>query len=342
MCDDRLGEEHIPPDEERFSALVLDQVVRMFKSAARSGKHFLRGFHAKSHGGVECMFTVEPGLPPELRVGLFAEPKTYRALIRFSNGSPAVQPDSNYDVRGMAIKVFDVPGPKVLEHEKESTTQDFLLCNQPSFFVRNVRDYADFTRAGATRSVLSLLGYFLGLNPFRWKFAEIRNLAVAMFQRVPSPLAIEYYSQTPYRFGEGAAVKYAVLPRSLVLAASGANVAFPDYLRVVMAEHLKRSGATFDFMVQRQTCPSKMPIEDPVVEWPESKSPYRKVATIWIPVQEFDTPDKNVAVENMSFTPWHCLPEHRPLGGINRVRRAVYETIARLRRDLNGVPSNDP
>jgi hypothetical protein len=111
---------------------------------------------------------------------------------------------------------------------------------------------------------------------------------------------------------------------------------------LVLDHVVKMFNSSFDFLVQHQTCPTKMPIEDPVVEWPEGKSPYRKVATIYIPVQEFDTPEKNAAVEDLSFTPWHCLPEHRPLGGINRVRKAVYQTIARLRRDLNGVPSTEP
>lgn len=33
---------------------------------------------------------------------------------------------------------------------------------------------------------------------------------------------------------------------------------------------------------------------------------------------------------------------HRPLGGINRVRRTVDETISRLRHDLNGTPRGEP
>ena len=46
--------------------------------------------------------------------------------------------------------------------------------------------------------------------------------------------------------------------------------------------------------------------------------------------------------EQISYTPWHALPEHAPLGGVNRVRRVVYESISRLRHELNGVPRREP
>jgi hypothetical protein len=36
------------------------------------------------------------------------------------------------------------------------------------------------------------------------------------------------------------------------------------------------------------------------------------------------------------------LPEHRPLGGINRARRAIYEGITRRRHELNGQPMHEP
>jgi hypothetical protein len=46
--------------------------------------------------------------------------------------------------------------------------------------------------------------------------------------------------------------------------------------------------------------------------------------------------------DNLSFTPWHALSEHRPLGGIQRARRVVYETISKLRHGLNNAPRKEP
>ena len=95
----------------------------------------------------------------------------------------------------------------------------------------------------------------------------------------------------------------------------------------------------FDFCVQFQTDAVKMPIEDPTIRW---RSPLQKVATITIPPQQFESPEQSQFCEHLSFTPWHALPEHRPLGGINRTRRSVYQTLSRIRHELNQVPRQEP
>jgi hypothetical protein len=66
------------------------------------------------------------------------------------------------------------------------------------------------------------------------------------------------------------------------------------------------------------------------------------VAQITIQVQEFASPEQPKFCDNLSFTPWHTIPEHRPLGGINRVRKTVYDTVSRVRHELNGVESHEP
>ena len=73
---------------------------------------------------------------------MFREPRTYRALIRFSNGRQ--WDDTKADVHGMAVKLLAVEGEKVLESEKDAQTQDFLMIAHPVFFIRNVADYVSF------------------------------------------------------------------------------------------------------------------------------------------------------------------------------------------------------
>jgi len=41
--------------------------------------------------------------------------------------------------------------------------------------------------------------------------------------------------------------------------------------------------------------------------------------------------------ENMSFSPWHSLAAHEPLGEINEARRRVYPAISQFRRSENHV-----
>lgn len=85
-----------------------------------------------------------------------------------------------------------------------------------------------------------------------------------------------------------------------------------------------------------------MPVKDPRVPWDEKRSPFRKVARIRIPRQTFDSPAQMEFCENLSLTPWHCLPEHRPLGAVNRARRPVYEAVSAKRHQANGVTRTEP
>jgi hypothetical protein len=95
-------------------------------------------------------------------------------------------------------------------------------------------------------------------------------------------------------------------------------------------------------MVQFQTDPVKMPVEDPSIEWDEAVSPFVTVATLKIPKQTFDSEPQMAYCEALSFTPWHSLPEHQPIGGINRIRKVVYERASTLRHTANGVPRREP
>mgnify|MGYP003508653362 CR=1 FL=1 len=58
--------------------------------------------------------------------------------------------------------------------------------------------------------------------------------------------------------------------------------------------------------------------------------------------QAFDTPEQDAFCENLSFTPWHSLPEHEPVGVMNRVRRALYQEISRYRHAKNAAPRAEP
>ncbi len=44
----------------------------------------------------------------------------------------------------------------------------------------------------------------------------------------------------------------------------------------------------------------------------------------------------------LSFNPFHCLPEHLPLGSINRVRIKAYESSAKYRHLMNATPRTEP
>ena len=74
-----------------------------------------------------------------------------------------------------------------------------------------------------------------------------------------------------------------------------------------------------------------MPIEDASVEWDVDDSPFVQVATLRIPPQDFATPGQMAWCEAIAFNPWFCLPEHRPLGNMNRARRRIYTELSKAR-----------
>lgn len=88
-------------------------------------------------------------------------------------------------------------------------------------------------------------------------------------------------------------------------------------------------------------CPTRVTPESRI-EWKEAAAPFYKLATIRIPQQTFDTPEQNTFCENLSFTPWHALPEHKPLGVTNRLRKVIYDHISRVRHEINNAKREEP
>jgi hypothetical protein len=319
---------------EKIAALTAHQVRRRRE---QNGPPARRGAHAKAHALVTATFTVMENLPAELAQGVFVPGATYPAWIRFSNGSAHVRPDPKGDGRGMAIKLFDVPGRKILAGEADALTQDFLLIATPVFFAADPQRYLTFLRRGASRNPFVRVAALLPLG--------LKGVVIAVRagrSHISNPLTTRYWSSVPYRLGDPPhkqAIKFTAIPQEQP--GPKTDTAGPNFLRRAMVEHLAERDAVFDFLVQPRTS-AAMSVEDPLTEWPEAEAPFHKVATIRIPQQTFATPARDLLAENLSFNPWHSLPQHRPIGGINRTRGVVYRTIADLRRELDGAPLREP
>jgi hypothetical protein len=311
-----LAEEIVAPDE----AAVTAEFIAFLKAASlkRHPTGVVRRFNQARHAGcVEAEFTVLDALPEPHRVGLFAQPRTYPALIRFASAASAT--DREKDVRGLSIKVRQVPGENLTA---AATAQDFILNSHPVMMAPGTKEFLHLLQAveaGGLRRIL----YFLS-HP------NAMRVALAARQNPTSHLDISYWSTTPYLFGAGRAVKYVVRPRSVPSRALPQPLT-DTYLRDALTSRLEQSDASFDFMIQFQTDSRTTPIEDASVEWKEQESPYHPVARLRLPRQRIDTPDRTAACEQVAFNPWNCLIEHRPLGNFNRARRDIYRAMAALR-----------
>ena len=98
-----------PQDDEQYWT---DQLIAILRAslikAYPPGTRTLRDAHSKAHGCLRAEFIVNDNVPPELRIGVFAVPRSYDAWIRFSSSANSVRPDTKRDVLGMAIKLLDV------------------------------------------------------------------------------------------------------------------------------------------------------------------------------------------------------------------------------------------
>ncbi|GAB4175633.1 MAG: catalase family protein [Coleofasciculaceae cyanobacterium] len=343
-----LGKEYPPQEEEA----LIEQILTISKLSMQHKPHppMLRDQHPKSHGCVQGEFIVEEDIPETMKVGVFKESKTYPIWIRFSNGGSDRDPktgdfvpDTVGDVRGMAIKLINVEGEMVLPEPEHKGEQDFVLMNNPTFFIRDVQGYIDFfpvVRAIKEGKIIFKPGEPPQVPADLQANFQAVAYAFPMLQKIrakltTSPLEIPYWSATPYKLGNQA-IKFSVVPHATGERFNPENAADKsNYLREAMTQHFASQDAYFDLKIQLQTDAVKMPVEDPTVEWDEQESPYVKVATIKVSSQNFNTEERKYFDEKQSFSPWHTLPEHQPLGGVNRARKRVYGELAKFRNDRN-------
>lgn len=329
-----IGHEYPQPDEVQVAKftvkLLQDQMMKMYDE---KNLKQLRQIHPKMNGCVKAEFIVEPGISEELKVGIFKQATCYPAWLRFSNGSTHPLPDWKKDIRGFAIKIMNVPGKKLIGEG----CQDFILMNTKDFPSDSVKKFADVLFVVTTPFKIGTL--FKKIKIFFSNIPIVVRGKMKAPVKMKHPAEIPYFSTVPYRFGdETKAVKYAVFPsknNNLVITGSKSK----DLIRENLVATLQENELLFDFCVQFQSHPVKMPIEDPTVVW---NSDFEKVATIRIPKQIFDTPEQNEFGDNLSFNVWHSLPEHRPIGNFNRVRKIIYEEMYEFRHKHNILDDLEP
>jgi hypothetical protein len=312
----RLAEEIVAPDEGSTIEEFLGFIKQSVDARAAQPHGARRRFNqTRAAGCVDAEFVVAADLPPFLRVGLFATPGAYRARIRFANANSAS--DSDADIRGMAIKVMDVPGTNLTPG---ATSQDFVLNSSPVMMASDTKGFLEFLRA-VEEPGFETGAYFL-------KHPKALVVLAKARRHHTCHLDVHYWSATPYLLGDGQAVKYSAWPGAGPHSPAPGHRPSGSYLTEALIARLAQGDATFEFGVQVQADARRMPIEDAMTEWSEEESPFQRVATIRIPKQRFDAAEQWQACEAMRFDPWNALAEHRPLGGMNRARRAIYHAMA--------------
>lgn len=311
--------------DETGQARIAELVALNLGAVPAGSAGIPRRQHPKHHGCVDGVFQVRGDLPEHLRHGVFAEPRSYRALVRFSNGR--AEDDRQRDAHGMAIKLLEVPGEKLIEGRRHEAAQDFVLVDHETFFTGDPDDYARVNRATMGKRVRRLCAWAaLLVRP-----ALLLRIRSFISKRPRSPLESAYFSTVPYRLGD-MVVKYAVTPRE---PARAGPVRGEHGLALALRDGLAASPATFDFCVDIQSDADTQPIEDPTRSWSQAGAERVVLAELILPAQRVDA--RAPIAENLQFSPWHALPVHAPLGYINRARAPIYREMAKVRHARAGV-----
>jgi hypothetical protein len=344
--------EHVEDDETDTARELMETMRGICETTFKHGGHAIRSVHAKSHGIVEGTLKVSDGLAPELAQGIFAQPSSYPIVMRFSTSPGDMLPDDVSTPRGLAIKIIGVKGER-LPGSEGHVTQDFLMVNGPAFlaptgkaFLKNLKLLAATTdRAPHTKEVLSatLRGVESVLEAFGGESARIKSMGGHPLTHI---LGETFFTQAPLLHGDHIA-KLSIRPVSPELTAlKDAPLDLkenPDGLREAVNDFFGRNGGEWELCVQLCTDPEKMPVEDASVEWSQDLSPFVPVARIKVKRQTGWSRERSAAVDDgMSFSPWHGIAAHRPLGSIMRMRKMSYEMSARFRSERNAVAVEEP
>jgi hypothetical protein len=333
--------ESVPEDESVTRDGLIDTITQIQKKVFDDSGQAHRGVHAKSHGVLVGRLVVEPDLAQPLAQGLFAEPRSFPVVMRFSTIPGDVLDDRISVPRGLSVKVIGVPGTRLPGTEGD-VTQDFVMANGPVFAKSKPKDFLGTLKllakttdkAPGLKRVLSVV--MRGAEKLVESAGGSSSTLMTLGGYPPVHiLGDEFYSQAPILYGDYMA-KVRVVPsspdlRALIRAPLNLHDN-PDGIRDAVIAHFATHGGVWELQVQLCTDSDTMPLEDASMEWPQAQSPYLTVATIHADPQLTWSETRVRAVEEgMSFSPWHALAAHRPLGAIMRVRRAVYEAAALFR-----------
>lgn len=336
-------EQPAPDEPATFEELsrIMQHITRTMASHYR---HAYRPVHAKSHGVLVGTLTVSSGLAEPLAQGLFATPASYPVILRFSTNPGDLLADSVSSPRGLAVKILNVEGEMLPSHAGNST-QDLVCVNAKVFGAPNPAGFVDQIKildktleypeslkqavsqvARGTNAVLRAIGVHSG---------SLDNLG----HPYTNILGETYTTIAALRYGDYVA-KLAIVPLSPnVTELAGKHIDAGhgfNPLEEFIKEFFKTNTATWAIQAQLALDVETTPIEDATKQWPEDKTPYQTVATVTVGPQESYSDARQIFVdEQLSFSPWHGLAAHQPLGGIMRARRNAYEEAQKFRAQRN-------
>jgi len=330
------------PEAERlqFEKLARDILLVQLKNQKSASAHGVphpvdRAFHAKSTLAVEDAELRFLDLPGDLRVG-FAQPgAVYQTAVRFSNAAGGGRPDFEPDLRGAALRIT----------VSADQQHDLLMTNYPVSHARDARQFVAFAKAtagGRLSRAIGLAKLVVVLGPVE-TLRMVRNVTTGRRRPVRSIATETYWSRGAICWGDRLAVRYLLRPAPGTAPGPNPSTTDPGYLSHEVADRLGRGKVRFELCIQRFKDTRSTPIEDTSLAWSETFSKPEPIAVLTITRPQNGAADHEratEAVDAMAFNPWNTTDSFRPLGNLNRARKAAYDASAAHRKGM--VWRSDP
>ncbi|RXH56131.1 catalase family protein [Granulicella sibirica] len=351
--------EKAAPDEH----VIFDELSRTMQHITRTMashyRHAYRPVHAKSHGVLVGMLEVPPDLPEPLAQGLFAKAGAHPVILRFSTNPGDLLADNVSSPRGLAVKVLKVEGEKLPNHVGNDT-QDFVCVNANAFSAPDPKGFLEQIKLfDRTLAVSEGVKHAVSVSA-RATNAVLKavHLPSATLEGIGAPathiLGESFSTVAPLRYGNYVAkIGFAPSSESLKKLTGESVDLGADYnaLQELIEIFFRHRSAVWDVRVQLALAEDPkldekdkdFPIEKADVAWPEEKSPWQTVGRMTVTQQRSYSDARQLFVdEQMSFSPWHGLAAHQPLGGIMRARLKAYEEAKKFRAQRNARVIAEP
>ena len=295
----------------------------------------------RTHGIIKGNLVFNDNIPENMQYGIFASPGgEHPVYVRYSSDLADGRPDWKSTI-GIGIKLFDVPGVKVVSDDGQGTA-DLVMQNVPYFFVDNARQMCEFTKAN-----------FEGWGD-EWVQREApgtNKLLDDMAKPIRSVFGTQLWSIVPFRLGDGVGYcKYIVKPgfSSFV---DDPDTDDPNFLGKDLAARMAKSDASLDLFVQRRPgldeygqsyLDEQFPLDRATVVWDEKVAEPVHVATIHLPKQDIDKAENQIYGDWLAFNIGRVPQDNAPVGSIAAARMAVYQDSADWRRAQNDQPVVEP
>lgn len=293
----------------------------------------------RTHGIMKGTLIIEDNLPDDYKKGMFANNGKHPVYVRYSSDLSDGRPDWESTI-GIGIKIFDIPGKKVVS-DNGANTADLLLQNVPFFFVDNAAEMCGFTKA-------SLEGW--GDEWVAQNAPNTNNLLNKMAKPIRSVFETSLWSVVPFKLGKNEYCKYILQPGTSTFPGEP-TIEDPNFLAVDLKKRMEIGNATLDIYIQKRPSAKEygqayidehFPLDKATVIWDEKIAKPVKVATIQLPKQKIDSGDQETYGDWLAFNIGRVPEENAPVGSIAEARMSVYQTSADYRRKENQQPVEEP